>query len=138
MTHVNIWSIIVASVVAYVIGALWYSPVLFGKEWMRLKGISEKDITEESKRGVWKLYLVQLITTVVLFCVLGFIVTATGSITAGDGIFLAFIAWLGFSLMPAIGDMLWNKMPFKLLLITQVCALVSWLIGGAIIGGWNS
>lgn len=137
MTHVNIWSIIVAAVVAYVIGALWYSPVLFGKEWMRLKGISEKDITAESKRGIWKLYIIQLITTVVLFCVLGFIVTATGSIIAGDGIFLAFLAWLGFSLMPAIGDMLWNKTPFKLMLITQVCALVSWLLGGAIIGGWN-
>jgi len=137
MTQVHIWSIIVAAVVAYVIGAFWYSPVLFGKQWMQLKGISENDITPESKRGMWKRYLAQLVTTLVLFSVLGFIITATGSVTAGDGIFLAFLVWLGFSVMPAIGDMLWNKAPFKLILITQVCSLVSWLIGGAIIGGWN-
>jgi hypothetical protein len=137
MTHVNIWSIIVATIIAYVIGALWYSPLLFGKEWMRLKNMSEKDITEESKRGMWKLYIIQLVTTLVLFCVLGFIVTATGSLTAGDGLFLAFLVWLGFSLMPAIGDILWNKTPIKLVLINEVCTLVSWLIGGAIIGGWN-
>src|SRR4051812_29019585 len=114
MTHVHVWSIIVATIVAYVIGALWYSPVLFGKEWMRLRGISEKDITEESKRGVWKLYIVQLIVTLILFCVLGFIITATGSLSASNGLFLAFLAWLGFSLMPAIGDLMWNKTPVKL------------------------
>ncbi|HEX7724560.1 MAG TPA: DUF1761 domain-containing protein [Candidatus Paceibacterota bacterium] len=137
MTQVNIWSIIVAAVVAYVIGALWYSPVLFGKEWMRLKNMSDKDITDESKRGMWKLYLVQFVTTLVLFCVLGFIITATGSRTVEDGLFLAFLAWLGFSLMPAIGDILWNKTPFKLMLINEVCTLVCWIIGGAIIGAWK-
>lgn len=137
MTHVHIWSIIAAAIVAFAIGALWYSPALFGKEWMRLKGISEKDIDEGSKRGMWKLYIAQLVVTIVMFCVLGFIISATGAQSAGNGLFLAFLAWVGFSLMPAIGDMLWNKAPFKLLLINQVCALVSWIAGGAIIGGWR-
>jgi hypothetical protein len=137
MAHVNIWSILVSAIVAYAVGALWYSPALFGKEWMRLKGISADDITEESKRGMWKLYVTQLVVTIVMFCVLGFIISATGAQSAGNGLFLAFLAWVGFSVMPATGDMLWNKAPFKLFLINQVCALVSWLAGGAIIGGWR-
>ena len=137
MTHVNIWSIIASAVVAFAVGALWYSPALFGKEWMRLRGIAEKDITEASRRGMWKRYVTQFVATVVMFCVLGFIISATGAQSAGNGIFLAFLAWVGFSVMPAIGTMLWNKAPFKLFLIDQVCALVSWIAGGAIIGAWR-
>lgn len=137
MTHINVWSIVVAAVVSFAIGALWYSPVLFGKEWMRLKNISEKDITAESKRGMWKLYLTQFITTLVLFCVLGFIISVTNSKTMGDGMFMAFLVWVGFSLTTAVGDIMWNKTPIKLALINEVCTLVSWVIGGAIIGGWR-
>jgi hypothetical protein len=137
MTHISLWPILVASVAAFAIGAAWYSPLFFGKEWMRLKGISEKDITDESKKGMWKLYLAQLISTIAMFLVLGFFVSATGSTGAANGAFLAFLAWVGFSLTTAVGDMLWNKTPVKLVLITEVGALITWALGGAIIGAWS-
>lgn len=137
MTPINFWSELVAAVAAFAIGALWYSPVLFGKEWMRLKGISEKDITPEAKQGMWKRYIAQFVSTLVLFAVLGFIIAATGSQNAGDAIFIAVIAWVGFSVTTAVGDMLWNKTPFKLALINEICTLVSWVIGAAIIGAWR-
>lgn len=137
MTSINFWAVLVASVVTFAIGALWYSPVLFGKEWMRLKHISEEDVTEESKRGMWKRYLAQFVSTLVFFCILGFFISATGSTSASDAVFLAFLAWIGFSVTTAVGDLLWNKTPFKLALINEVCALVSWLAGAAIIGAWR-
>lgn len=137
MTSINFWAVLVASVVTFALGALWYSPVFFGKEWMRLKNISEDDITDESKRGMWKRYVAQFISTIIFFTVLGFFIAATGSSTASDAVFLAFIAWIGFSVTTAVGDMLWNKTPFKLVLIVEVCTLISWLVGAAIIGAWR-
>ena len=134
---INFWAILVASVVAFGIGALWYSPILFGKEWMNLAKISDRDVDEGEGRGMWKLYIAQLVITIVLFAVLGFFVSATASRTAGDGAFLGFIAWLGFSLTAAVGDMLWMKKPMKLLLISEICTLVTWIVGGAIIGAWR-
>ena len=63
MTSYDFWSILVAAIVAFAIGSLWYSPLLFGKEWMALSGISTSDAS--STKGMWKLYVAQFITTLV-------------------------------------------------------------------------
>jgi hypothetical protein len=135
MTDINFWPILVASIVAFVVSAFWYSPILFGKEWMKLTDMQEPD--ESAKKGVWKLYLGQLVVTIVMFAVLGFMITSTGSRTAGDGAFLAFLIWLGFSATTAVGGMFWQKTPLKLVLIMELANLVTWVIGGAIIGAWR-
>lgn len=137
MTSFNFWPILIASVVAFAIGALWYSPVLFGKEWMALSGISDADVTESSKKGMWKLYLTQFVTTLVTFSILAFIITSIGGATAGDGIFFAVLAWVGFVVTHAIGNVIWTKQPLKLALINTLGTLVCWVIGGAIIGAWR-
>ncbi len=137
MTTFSFWPILIASIIAFGTGALWYSPVLFGREWMALSGITDADVNESSKRGIWKLYVIQFITTVITFSVLAFIVTAVSGRTAADGVFLAFLAWLGFPAMAAVGNVIWNKQPIKLALITTIGTLVSWIVGGAIIGAWH-
>ncbi len=137
MTSINFWPILVAAVVAFVIGALWYSPILFGDQWLALKGMSKKDITADMKKGMWKFYIIQFIATIVTFIVLGFLVASIGTRSTGEGMFLAFIIWIGFSLTSAVGDVLWNKTPLKLAMLTEAATLVSWLVGGAIIGAWR-
>jgi hypothetical protein len=37
--HFNVWAYIVAGIVYYLIGWLWYSPVLFVKPWSREAGV---------------------------------------------------------------------------------------------------
>ena len=138
MQTTNIWAVIVAAVVAFVISAIWYSPFLFGKEWMNLTKKTQKDVDAvKAKGGVWKLYLGQLIATLITFCVLGFIISVSGSITAADGAFMGLLVWLGFSATSAASDMLWGDTPFKLVLIQTICMLLNLVIGGAIMGGWR-
>lgn len=40
---INYLAVIVAALSAFLIGGLWYSPLLFGKVWMQETGISEND-----------------------------------------------------------------------------------------------
>ncbi len=136
MNSINIWSVIVAAVVSFGIGALWYSPILFGKEWASLIGLSAKDM-EGMKAGVWKAYVAQFIATLVSFAVLGFALAATGTDTASEAAFVGFLAWLGFSVPVGLSSLLWKKASFKLFLIEAVCSLLTLAIGGAIIGAWN-
>ncbi|PYO76509.1 MAG: hypothetical protein DMD63_14300 [Gemmatimonadetes bacterium] len=37
MVHVNYLAVLVATVVVFVLGWLWYSPLLFFKPWMRAR-----------------------------------------------------------------------------------------------------
>ncbi len=136
MNSINIWSVIVAAVVSFGIGALWYSPILFGKEWASLIGLSTKDM-EGMKQGVWKAYLVQFIVTLVSFAILAFALSATGTATASEAAFVGFLAWLGFAVPVGLSSLLWKKASFKLFLIEAICSLLTLAIGGAIIGAWN-
>lgn len=136
MYDVNFWSVLVAAVVSFGISALWYSPVLFGKEWMALMNISDVDV-EGRRRGMWGSYILHFVITLMSFSILAFVVSATGAMTASDGAFLGFLAWLGFSVPIAASNLLWRRDPFKLVLIDTIQILIGLIIGGAIIGAWR-
>jgi len=137
MTTLSFWPIIVASIVAFGIGALWYSPILFGREWMALTKLDDADLARKRARGMWKYYLTQLIATIVMFGVLAFVIADTSARTALDGAFVGFLGWLGFTLTEAVGALMWDKKPFKLAMIQVVGTLVNLVVGGAIIGAWR-
>jgi hypothetical protein len=42
MAEVNVWAVLAAAVSSLVLGAVWYSPVLFARPWMRESGVSEE------------------------------------------------------------------------------------------------
>lgn len=137
METASIWPVIVASVAAFVIGAVWYSPLLFGKEWMALIGATEKDIAEAKAKGMTKSYVSQLVITVLTFIVMHFAISSIGAKGALDGAFIALIAWVGFAIPSAVGSMLWEKKSLKYALITSISTLLCWVVGGAIIAGWR-
>ncbi len=135
--EISIWSVAAASVVAFIIGSVWYSPLMFGKEWMSLVGITDADVATAQARGMTRPYFIQLVITGITFIVIAFAIQTIGAYTARDGAFIALIAWIGFIIPGALGGMLWEKKPFKLVLINSVSTLLSWVVGGAIIGGWQ-
>lgn len=137
MYSINFWPVLVASVVSFAIGALWYSPVLFGKEWMSLNKLTEADVAMAKAKGMWRSYIVHFVATLVSFMVMTFLVSSTTIETAGDGASLGFVIWLGFIVPMGVSELLWKKSPGKLVLIDQVNLLISLIIGGSIIGGWQ-
>jgi hypothetical protein len=41
---VNWIAVVLAAVSAFMVGGLWYSPLLFGKAWQRLNGLSDEQL----------------------------------------------------------------------------------------------
>ena len=52
MGEVNLLAVLVSGVAAMVIGALWYSPLLFGKLWMNGMGFTEAKMKEMKEKGM--------------------------------------------------------------------------------------
>lgn len=44
MPEINLLAVIAAAIAAFLLGGLWYSPVLFGKVWQREAGVSDEMI----------------------------------------------------------------------------------------------
>lgn len=43
---VNYWAVLVAGLLTFFLGGLWYSPVLFGQIWMQANGYEEQQVRE--------------------------------------------------------------------------------------------
>lgn len=95
---VNInWLVIIgAAVAAMVIGAVWYSPVLFAKQWLEAVGKKASDINKsDANTG----YMVAMVAALVQAYVLTHLVTyfkfATGTEGAAAGLQIGLWLWLG-------------------------------------------
>ena len=124
---------IVAVLVKIVVGALWYSPALFLKEWQRLTGVTD----EQMKGGMGKSMTTWIVGALLMAFVLVHAVTYAGATNAASGAAVGFFNWLGFVLVVLLDDWAAAKRPFKLLAITSGSNLVSLIIMGAIFGAWR-
>lgn len=46
MPEFNIWAVLLAAVASFMLGGLWYSPVLFGKVWQRETGLTDEQLAK--------------------------------------------------------------------------------------------
>ena len=91
-TDINYLAVLVAAIVSWGIGALWYSPVLFAKPWMKLIGKKEKDLKNGSKSG----YLIALIAFLLVAYVMAHIVDYAASTSWITGMETGLWLWMGF------------------------------------------
>ena len=133
---VNFVAVIVAAVVSMAIGMAWYSPALFGKEWMKLSRISPQRIRSAKAKGMEKTYVIGFIVNLIMAYVLAHTVYYSGARTAMDGAFVGFFVWLGFIATVMLGMVLWEGKPVKLYVINAGHYLVSLLVMGAILAVW--
>lgn len=134
---INYWAVLVSAIVAYFIGAFWYSPALFGNAWMKSGGMSQKDINKAKKKGMGKLYFIGFIGTLVMAFVLAHFVQYVGAESFNDAMMLAFWIWLGFFVPVMIGSVLWENKSVKFYLINVVYQLVSLEVMAVILAVWN-
>ena len=96
---VNYVAVILAVVVSMVVGFLWYSPFLFGKQWQKLHGWSDADLKGKQKEA-GKAYAMSaifaLITAYMLVHVMALSENFYHYSAMKTGLTSAFSMWLGF------------------------------------------
>ena len=132
---INLVAVLVAAVVSYFIGFLWFS-VLFGKAWLHLSGFTEKKMEEMKKKGMGKSYLLMFIGTFIMSYVLAHFVDYAGAVTFRDGMIAGFWLWLGFIAPVQLGMVLWQGKPWKLYFIETFHYLVALLVMAGILAVW--
>lgn len=53
MPAINLWGVLLATAVGFVIGGLWYSPILFAGPWMRATGLTDEDLEGGNKLKIF-------------------------------------------------------------------------------------
>src|SRR5712671_4778114 len=105
---INYLAVLVAGIVIFVLGGLWYSPVLFVKPWIALQNKTEEQMRAEAASANMPLmygsaFLTGLIIAWALALVLAHIgrdpmmTEAGGGVSVGHGAIIGFVCWLGFA-----------------------------------------
>ncbi len=129
----NYFAIIVAAIIYVVIGAIWYSPAVFGKLWAKFSGCDPESCKGKNMVVSWVgCCVVALITAwglSVLIRNLGY-----SDFIAGG--YVGILAWAGFVMTTQACGVLWGKRNPAEWLIHASCSLLSLWIMGGIIASW--
>lgn len=133
---VSLLAIIGAGVVSMIIGFLWYSPMLFGKQWMKLMGLTKEKL-EKAKKTMGPMYGVSFVATFVMAVVLGIVVNFALATSAQEGMRLGFLMWLGFVAPVMVSDVIFGDKTWDLLLLNAGYQLVSLMAMGSVLAMWG-
>jgi len=142
--EVNYLAVFVAAVVIFLLGGLWYSPVLFAKRWIALQGRTEEQMrADAAASNMPVMYLLAFICSLIIAWAMAVLTNPFVPQTATSvpdwifrGVKLGMFTWFGFVLPTSFATALFSKKPKALWLIDTGYNFVAFIIAGAIIMGW--
>jgi len=129
LININLWAVLVAGLVHTVIGLIWFMPKLFGSLWVELTGKEMKPASRWIPAG--------LIGHQAMAFVLALIVRLANVTSILGGIAVGILVCLGFMATLEIGELIWEKIPFKLFLIRVGNQLLGLSFAGSILAVWR-
>lgn len=123
-----------ATFAAMIIGSLWYSPLVFGKRWMKLAGIDEKKAKEGGSRAIGIAIAASFVTAYVLAYVTYLSYQFFGGSYLAAAMSTAFWVWLGFSATWMVMHDAFEFRPRQLTLLNLGSTLVTLLAMALVIG----
>ena len=132
-SKINYFAVLAAALSTFVLGGLWYSPLLFGKAWMRINNFSEPDVATFSKA---RMFGWSFIFALVMSLNLSMFLAAPGTnvtwgIAAGA---LTGVGWVAMAI--AIIGVFENK-SWGYIAINGGYMIVAFVVMGAILGAWR-
>jgi hypothetical protein len=131
----NYFAVLVAAMAAMVVGSMWYSPLAFGKHWMRLRG-QDPEKMKDRKMPLQSM-LIEFACALITAYVLAIFTVAFGAHNLYSTILLGIIVWVGFYVTLLLGEVVWEGKPFMLFLINAGLRLVNVVIMTVIVGLWQ-
>ena len=101
LAQLNWLAIVVGALVYFAIGAVWYSPALFGRSWQRSIGWDDSQAPPQQSAVT---YVLPLLAFLVMAIAVGLLAAATGTDELGEGITLGLVLGVGLSLAHTFVD----------------------------------
>jgi hypothetical protein len=146
--HINYLAVLVAGIVIFILGGLWYSPVLFAKRWLALQGRTEEQMKAQAASANMPLmYASAFVTGLLIAWTLALILAhigrdpmmteAGGGVSVMHGAIIGFMCWLGFAATTSYATALFSGKSKELWFIDSAYNLVSFVLAGIILAAWR-
>jgi len=126
---INWLAVIVAAIASFLVGAVWYSPLLFAKAWQREIGITDTDLAKGNfGRILGSAFVLTLLSTLVFHMFLG---PNPGVLFAAGAGFAAGLFWVAFGKGV---DYLFERRSLRHFLINGGHHTVAYTVMGLVLG----
>lgn len=131
--YINHLAVIVAAISDFAVGALWYSPLLFYKAWMKENNFTEETLKKGNPAVTYSLTFV--FALVISYNLAFFLGDANTDVMWG--LQAGILAGLGWAAMAFSIVALFEKKSFKYIVINCGYIVVAFALKGFIIGAWR-
>ena len=129
-SQISIFAIILAVIANMIIGALWYSPVLFAKVWMKSLGKTAEELhTSNANIG----YGLTTVAGIFSAIVLSLFISMLDPVTIGGGALIGFLAGVGIASARELSPTFFEGRNYTLFAISAGYHTVSLTVMGTII-----
>lgn len=132
LSTLNYVAIFVSALAYWLLGALWYSPLLFGKVWGRLV-----QPTEDAKKKMAQSMILSLVGFFLICFVMAVFVTHLVPADPVRGSKIAVAAAAGFMFLPKLTNMLYANTSATVLLIDSGYHGVGFVAAALILTSWT-
>jgi hypothetical protein len=129
----SLLAIVVAVFATFALGALWYSPLLFGKLWVKAHGYTPDKLVQ-MRAGAARAYGVSLVCYAVMAICLAHLIARLGIADAAAAAQLGALCWAGFAATLGLTANMFSEKPlstwlidtgFQLVAIVAMCLLLA-------------
>lgn len=129
----NHLAVIAAALSTFLLGGIWYSPILFGKLWQRINGFSDEFLKEGSMA---KIFGFSFLASLVMAYNLAFFLS-DASIDMAAGAMYGFFTGFGWIAMAIVINGMFERRSWGYILIHSGYMTVALTIMGLIIAAWR-
>ena len=130
--QIHYGAVLAAAIVSFLIGGLWYSPILFARVWMREAGLDEAQVKNAKLARVFAL---SLLCSLVMAANLAAFIGAKASLSFG--LFAGAATGIGWVAMSLAVVYLFEQRSLKLWLVNSGYQVLAYTAMGGIVGAWH-
>ena len=131
---VNYWAVLVAAVAYFVLGALWYSPGLFGKTWRNGVGKTDEQVKADFTPVslVWT-FIMSLLAAYGIARILSWMHAAS----MAQGLQVGLVAGISFAMATVWMHDAMERRPRSLTVVNSLYSIIGFVVMGLILGAWR-
>ena len=133
LARINWVTVLIATVVGFGIGAIWFQMKVFGNAWMTDLGKTRADFKGSPARAMG----LSFVTTLLSAFALAWLIRLTGAMSLMGGLKVGLLVGLGFIATSYWSDSLFAETKPRLVAITAGHRIVMFAVMGAILGMWR-
>jgi hypothetical protein len=134
---INYAAVFVSALMYWVLGGIWYSPLLFGGKFIEIMRWSPEQIARIQAEGAGAQLALAFFGSLITAYVLAHIVRYTSGESATEGAKTGLWLWLGFIVTTNLNTVFFEFRPVGLYLINIGYHLVAFLAMGALLAAWR-